>query len=337
MTGPRRSATLQRDRRHLLAAAACLAVVPSASRAQRSRRPVRVGWIGWTGGAGAVSSPLPLEAFRSGLAEQGWREGSSLILEASAGDGPAAREMAMQMLRSGVDVIVAQGPMVFGARAVAGTVPIVFNINGDPIEAGLVTSLSRPDGNLTGVTALSGELAGKRLELIKETVPSLVRVAVLANQSHPGVDTERRALQEAAQKLGLTLAWFPVYGAADFGPAFEAIVRDRSEAVVAVPDNLINQQSRRIAEFAARRHLPTISGWAEFAEAGNLMSYGPNLSAYYRRVAFYVDRLLKGAKPAELPIEQPSEFELVVNLGVAATLRVAVPQSVLLRAHRTLG
>lgn len=323
-------------RRRLLAAACGLAVLPLTSRAQRAERVARVGWLGWTGGAGVSPSPAPLEAFRSGLVDRGWQEGKNLVIEVRAGDGSQSRELTKELLRSEVDVIVAQGPMVFGGRAAAGTAPIVFSINGDPVEAKLVASLSRPGGNLTGVTALSEALAGKRLELLKEIVPRTVRVAAIANQAHPGVQTEFNASQLAAQKLGMTLQWYPVYSAGDFDKTFDAIARDGAGAVVAIPDNLINQQAKGIAGFSAKRRIPAVSGWAEFAEAGNLAAYGPNLRAYYRHVAVYVDKLLRGAVPADLPVEQPTEFELVLNLKAAGALDVSVPQSVLLRADRTI-
>lgn len=328
---------VQLRRRKVLAATLGLLAIPLPSRAQNAREIARIGWLGWTGGAGASPSLVPLQAFRSGLADRGWQEGKNLFLEIRAGDGGRARDLTTQLLRSEVDVIVAQGPMIFGARAVAGGVPIVFNINGDPVEAKLVASLSRPGANVTGVTALSAELAGKRVALLKEAVPAVVRVAAIANQAHPGVQTEYKASQAAAQQLGLMLQWFPVYSLGDFDTTFDAIVRDGAGAIVAIPDALVNQQANVIAEFAARRRLPTISGWAEFAEAGNLMSYGPNLRGFFRQVAVYVDKLLRGAPPADLPVEQPTEFELVVNLDAAKRLGHRVPQSVLLRADRTIG
>ena len=265
------------------------------------------------------------------------RKARNLAIELRAGDGSGARALTAELLAAEVDVIVAQGPMVFGARSAAGTVPIVFNINGDPVEAKLVASLAHPGGNVTGMTALSEELAGKRLELLKEIVPGLVRVAAIANQAHPGVQTEFKASQVAAQKLGLDLRWHPVYSATEFDKAFDAIARDRPGAIVAIPDNLINQQAKAIAAFALRQRAPSISGWAEFAQSGNMLSYGPDLDAYYRRIAVYVDKLLKGARPADLPVEQPSEFEFVVNLGAAKALGVRIPQSVLLRANRTIA
>ena len=323
-------------RKFVGALAGGLFVLPLTSMAQNTQKSARVGWLGWTGAAGASPSLEPLDAFRSGLADRGWQEGKNLAIVIRAGDGSQARDLAEELVRSGVDVIVAQGPMIFAARAVAGAVPMVFNINGDPVEAQLVASLSRPGGNLTGITALSSELAGKRLELLKETVPRVTRIAAIANQSHPGVQTEQKASKAAARKLGVTLQWFPVYSVADFQTTFDAIVHDGSGAIVAIPDTLINQQAPLIAEFAARRRLPTISGWAEFTAAGNLMSYGPNLRGYYRQVAVYVDKLLRGAQPTSIPVEQPTEFELAVNLKAAKILGINMPRSVMLRADTVI-
>lgn len=327
----------ERERRRLLAAAAALVVLPELARAQKTAKSARIGWLGWTGGPGARASAAPLDAFRSGLHDRGWVEGRNLVIESRAGDGAASRSLTAELLRAGVDVIVAQGPMVFGARAAAGATPIVFNINGDPVEAKLVTSLSRPGGTLTGVTALSTDLAGKRIELLKQAAPGVVRMAALANQAHPGVKTESDASHAAARQLGIELQWYPIYGASDVSAAFDAIARSGAGALVAVPDNLINQQAGAIAEFSVKRRMPSISGWAEFAEAGNLLSYGPNLRDYYRLVAAYVDKVLRGAAPASLPIEQPTEFELVVNLDAAKALQLTVPQAVLVRANRRIG
>lgn len=280
---------VERGRRRFLVAAGGFLALPQSARAQKPPTTARVGWLGWTGGPGTVASAAPLDAFRSGLADRGWQEGRNLVLQTRTGDGAASRALATDLLRSGVDVLVAQGPMVFGARAVAGATPVVFNINGDPVEAKLVASLARPGGTLTGVTALSAGLAGKRIEFLKQTTPGVLRMAALANQSHPGVQTESDASQAAARQLGIALQWYPVYGADDFPAAFEAIARSGAGALVAIPDNLVNQQAKAIAAFSVQRRIPSISGWAEFAEAGNLMSYGPNLRDYYRLLAGYVE------------------------------------------------
>jgi putative ABC transport system substrate-binding protein len=308
---------------------------PLAARAQPASRKARVGWLGWTGGGDAAPG-IPLEALREGLAGRGWHEGKNLAIEVRAGDRDRARELTAELLRAHVDLIVAQGPMVFAARAVAGSTPIVFGINGDPVEAKLVASMARPGGNLTGITALSAELAGKRLELVRETLPRVVRVAAVANETHPGVGTEYQASHVAAQRLGLQLIWLPIAPARGLDDALSAIVRERAEAVVAIPDTLINGHAPAIAAFAGGRRLFTISGWSEFVEAGNVMSYGPSLRGYFRHTAAYVDKLLRGARPAELPIEQPTEFELVINLKAATAAGVAIPSAVRLRADRVI-
>jgi putative tryptophan/tyrosine transport system substrate-binding protein len=235
-----------------------------------------------------------------------------------------------------VDVIVAQGPLVFGAQDGAGALPMVFVFSGDPVEAKLVTSLARLGGTLTGVTLLALELAEKRLALLKEVRPGLSRVAILANPVHPGEPAELQASQTAAQQLGLTLQYVPVRAVSDFPAAFEAIARERAEALLAFPDALIMLQRHVIAEFAAQHRMPAVSGWADFAVAGNLMTYGPNLPAMFRRVAYYVDRILTGTKPADLPIEQPMTFELVINLKAAQALGLTIPPVLLFQADEVI-
>lgn len=324
------------NRRDTVLALLALSAAPRMTQAQQSGKVARVGWLGWIGGPGASANPVPLEAFRTGMHERGWIEGKNLFIEARVGTQREARNFATDLLRLKVDLIVAQGPMIFGARSAEGTVPMVFNINGDPVEAKLVASLARPGGNLTGITALSEELAGKRLELLKEAVPGVVRVAAIANQAHPGVQTELRESQAAAKRLGVKLQWLPVYSVADFDAAFAAVEREGAQALVAIPDNLINDRAKIIAEFAANRRIPTVSGWAEFSEAGNLMSYGPELRGFFRQIAVYADKLLRGARPADLPVEQPTKFELTVNLKTAKALGITIPQSVLIRTDRVI-
>jgi putative ABC transport system substrate-binding protein len=310
-----------------------LLAAPLLADAQPARKTARVGWLGWIGTPEGSPRSVPLEGLRSGLRDRGWVEGENLVLDVRTGEGGQARDLAAELVRSKVDVIVAQGPMVFGARAVAGSIPVVFGINGDPVEAGLVASLSRPGANLTGITALALELAGKRLQLLREAVPGVTRIAVLANASHPGSQAELRETQAAARRLGLSLQYVPVHSARDFDAAFEAITRGHAEAVVAFPDTLINRQAKAIAEFAGRRRIPAVSGWAEFAAAGNLMSYGPNLREFYRHMAVYVDKLLKGARPADLPVEQPTRFDLVINVKAARALGLSIAPSLLVQAN----
>ncbi|MGH6892920.1 MAG: ABC transporter substrate-binding protein, partial [Dongiaceae bacterium] len=262
--------------------------------------------------------------------------GENLLIETRSGAPANAGELAAELLRSNVEIIVAPGGMVFGARKVAGETPLVFGINGDPVQAKLVASYSRPGGNLTGITALSDVLSGKRLELLREAAPGTTQFAALANQGHPGVEVEFEATQTAARRLGISVKWLPVYKVADFDAAFDAIAREGSGALVAIPDALINNQAKAVAEFAVSRRIPTMSGWAEFVEAGNLLSYGPSLRGWYRHMSVYADKLLRGAKPADLPVEQPTVFEFVVNLRTAKALGLKVPQSILLRADRVI-
>lgn len=320
------------ERRRLIAAAACSALAPAVP--ARQRRGARIGWLGWIGAEGASASALALAAFRAGLADRGWAEGHDHELLVRDGDRQRSAELAAELIRSEVDLLVAQGPMVFGAKTVSGATPVVFNIGGDPVEAGLVASLSRPGGSLTGVTSLSTELAGKRLELLKTTMQGGTHVAVVANAMHAGVAIERAAVHAAALRLGLTLSWHPLSSAGDLDAVLPRIAGEGANALLAVPDNLINNQARVLARFTSAQRLPSISGWAAFVEAGNLMSYGPNVDAYYRQMAAIADRLLRGARAADLAVEQPRDLELVVSAKVARALGLVLPAELQLRADR---
>ncbi len=303
--------------------------------AQGNRRVARVGWLGWTGD----TSPrpyAPLEALRSGLRELGWKEGDNLVLELRQGERERAGVLTQELLATGVDVIVALGPMVFEARKQTSTVPIVFSINGDPVEAGLAASLARPGGNLTGITALSAELSAKRLELLKAAKPGITRVAVLANDRHPGRTTEWQATVAAAQALQVELKYFPVLAAQGYDAAFAAMAAEGFDGLVAFPDTLINVAAKPVAEFCARQKMLAISGWAEFAAAGNVLSYGPSYHDFIRLTARFVDKLLKGARAAELPVEQPTRFELVLNRRAARAIGLPVPQALLVRADEVI-
>lgn len=309
----------------------------SSSFAQKPLQVARVGWLGWTGAPGVAPSPIPLAGFREGLAQRGWQEGRNLHIDALAGDTSKARELMGNLLLANVDVVVAQGPMIFGARSVAEKIPLVFSINGDPVEAGLVASLARPGGNLTGVTALSADLAAKRMELAHELAPRSKKLAAIANQSHPGVQTEFHASMSAARKLGIELTWHPVRAASEVGAALEVVARSGAGAMIAIPDNLLNQQAQAIGQFALKRRIPCISGWAEFVEAGNVLSYGPGMHDFFRNAASLVDKILRGIRPDSLPVEQPTEFELVVNQRAARAIGLTIPQSIMVRADRNIG
>ncbi len=316
----------------VVALALGLLALPCAAQAQSAGKVPRVGWVAM--GPESPSTLAFLEAFRQGMRERGWVEGRNLAIEARWGARDQARDLVAELNRLKVDVIVAVGPMVFGAKAAAGTTAVVFGFSGDPVEAKLVTSLARPGANLTGITFLSYELVHKRLELLKEALPGLTRVAVLANVMHPGEQTELRESQAAARRLGITLQYVPVRAVDDFPAAFEAIVNERAQAVVAFPDVLIMSQAKNIAAFAAKSRIPTISGWAEFAAAGNLMTYGPNLRESWRYMATYVDKVLKGARPGDIPVEQASKFEFVINMRTAKALGITIPPSLQVRADQ---
>ena len=306
-----------------------LLVPTSPAAAQAGGNVARIGWIG-------VGKGLTFDSFRQGMRERGWIEGHNLVIEARFGDYSQAPQLVADLQRAKVDVIVAQGPMVLRARDALGTTPVVFGFSGDPVEAGLVNSLGRPGGNMTGLTAMAWELVGKRLELLKEALPGLKRVAVMANAAHAGEQSELRVSQEAARRLDVNLQYLPVRAATDFEPAFEAMVRERAQAVIAFPDAFMNGNAKAIADLATRRGIPVMSGAAQFAEAGNFMTYGPGLTDFWRSVSYYADKVLKGARPADLPVGQPTTFELVINVKAAKALGVSVPQSLLLRADRVI-
>jgi putative ABC transport system substrate-binding protein len=307
---------------------ALLTSVPQAA-AQSGANVARIGWLG-------VGAGVTVDSFRQGMRERGWTEGQNLIIETRFGDYAQAPQLVAELQRAQVALIVAQRPMVLRARDALGTTPVVFGFSGDPVEARLVTSLGRPGGNMTGLTAMAWELVGKRLELLQEALPGVKRVAILANPAHPGEQSELRISQEAARKLGVTVQYLPVRTSKDIEAAFDAMVRERAQAVIAFPDAFMNGSAKVIAELAARRGIPVISGAAQFAEAGNFMTYGPVLGEFWRSVSYYADKVLKGARPGDLPVGQPTTFELVVNLKVARALGVSVPQSLLLRADRVI-
>ena len=322
-------------RRKFLLVLSAGALLPRWAAAQRAG-VLRVGWISNDRGIG---NPPMFAAFREGLRDLGYVEGRNLIIDARWGEGSSERleRLALDLVKSKPDVIVTQGgPATHTLLRAGATMPVVFGHSGDPVEAGVVASLARPGRNFTGITFLSFELVGKRLELLKELLPGLKRIAILANPQHPGEQGELRASQAAAKSLGLSYQYLPVRNAEEVEGALAAMLKSRSEAVDVFPDAVLLRASARIAEFAARNRIASISGWAQFAESGNLMSYGPNLRVMYRNLATYVDKIVKGAKPAELPVELPTSVELVVNLKTAKALGVKIPQSILVRADRVI-
>ena len=322
-------------RTFVVALSAGLIAVPTRSQV---RTAVRVGWVGgWYSPSAATSL---LDAFRQGMRELGYVEGQNLTIDGRWMEGNSVDEAARltaQLVQSRVDILVALGQAVPGVKAEAGSLPVVFGFSGDPVAAKLVTSLARPGGNLTGFTLLAPDLAGKRVELLKEAAPRVLRLAALTNPLHPGEEQELRETQIAASRLGLTLQSFPVRTVGEVNAALEDMKRDHIDGVIALSNLLIMRERSAIAEFAAKYRSPTISGWEDFAVDGNLMSYGPNIKHAWRNVAAtYVDRILKGTKPADLAVQQPTEFQLVINERTAKALGLSIAPSLLVRADRVV-
>jgi putative ABC transport system substrate-binding protein len=279
------------------------------------------------------------EAFAQGLRELGYEEGQNLAIERRFVEGKVERlpEVAAELVRLNVSVIVAGGqpPPVAAKRATA-TIPIVMTNFSDPVGLGLVTSLSRPGGNITGLALLTVELVGKQLQLLKEAVPKVSRVAFLTNPSNPGTALQLRDAETAARSLGLQLQVLEAQRPDELAAAFAAMSRERAGAVLLPGDSLFFYYRTQIADLAIKSRLPALFAPKEFAEAGGLMAYGANIADLYRRAATYVDRILKGANPADLPVEQPTKYDLVINLKTATALGLTIPRSVLQRADQVI-
>jgi putative ABC transport system substrate-binding protein len=279
-----------------------------------------------------------LDALRQGLQDLGYIEGQNLFVEYRYVEGKRDRvpEVVAELLDHKIDLIVPMGPLAPVVGKIVKSIPVVFGTSGDPVEAGIVSSLARPGGNATGMTFFASVLAGKRVELLKEAVPATTRIGVLANPNHAGEPVEFAETQAAANAMSVSVQRHTARIADDFAGAFSAITKQRATGLITFPDALMLAHRKEIAEFAAKLRLVSLGGWSEFADAGGLMTYGPNLTDSFRRVAFYVDKILKGAKPADLPIEQPTRFEMVINLKTAKEIGVTIPPNVLARADRVI-
>jgi ABC-type uncharacterized transport system substrate-binding protein len=322
------------DRRAFLCAVGgSILGAPLAMDAQQTAKPPRVGFL--TGPTGTAGTTF-FDAFREGLQERGWRDGQNIAIEYRLSESDQIPKVAAELVRAQVDVIVLTATAINLAREVTATVPVVFVIADDPVSAGFVMSLARPGGRMTGLTSLNVDLDAKRLEILKMALPSVGRVGVLSTPLDP-TSRERIAVAErGARSLGLQLEIFEVPSADRLSGAFDQASRTRVEAVMVLGSPLLLAHQRRIVELAAKARLPVISAWQEFPKAGGLISYGTNVSAMFRRAAMYIDRILKGAKPADLPVEQATTFELVVNLKTAKALGLTMPQSVLVRADQVI-
>lgn len=300
--------------------------------AQPTGKTPKIGILG-----GRRNSPQ-LEALRQGLRDHGYIEGQNLLTEYRYADGKdyRVREFVAELVGLKIDLIVPMGPMGPIVAKIAKGIPVIFAISGDPVEAGIVASLARPGGNATGMTFFASVLAGKRVELLKEAVPGTNRIGVLANPNHAGESIEFGETETAAKAMGVSVQRHTAQVADDFAGAFDAIAKQRANSLISFPDALTLSHRKEIAEFAVKLRLASLGGWSEFADAGGLITYGPNLGESFRRVAFYVDKVLKGARPADLPVEQPTKFELVINLKTAKQIGLTVPPHVLARADRII-
>lgn len=280
-----------------------------------------------------------LEAFREGLDELGYKEGQNVAIEVGHAGGRPERLAALadELVRLPVDIIVAVNtPAAQAAKRATATIPIVITRVTDPVKTGLVGSFARPGGNITGLSNMLEAISAKQLQLLREVLPKLARVAVLWYVGNPGTTVIVEEMGPISARLGLELLRRPVHGAADFPGAFETAVRDGAEALIVVDDALITTHRVDILERAARHALPVVSLYRPIAEAGGLLAYGPNIPAMYRRAAHYVDTILKGAKPGELPIEQPTKFDLYINLKTAKALGLTIPPTIIQLADEVI-
>jgi putative ABC transport system substrate-binding protein len=320
-----------------LVAAALLSNASSAD----AQQPKKVSRIGYLSALDPVSESPRSEGIRLALRERGYIEGQNIAIEYRYAEGKRDRlpELAVELVRTKVDIIVTAGgdSLVRAARNATKTIPIVMSGGGvDPVGAGFVESLARPGGNVTGFTNLSTELGGKRLELFKEAVPKVARVAVLYDPTLQANVLDQKEVQNASRALGLTVRSWEVRAADGFDRVFAALNKERPDGLYVSVGPLTNTNRNRTVSFATKSLLPSVFGRREFVESGGLMSYGADVADSYRRVAYYVDRILKGAKPADLPVEQPTKFELVINLKTAKQIALTIPQSMLYRADKVI-
>jgi putative ABC transport system substrate-binding protein len=308
---------------------------PLAARAQQARKIHTIGYL-----HPSLPTFTPVRAaFTNALQELGWIEGQNIAIEWRYAENRLERlpELAAELVRLNVEVIVAIGTLgPLAAKRATSTIPIVMTAAGDPLGSGLVASLAQPGGNVTGMSLMVPDIAGKRLELLKEILPRLVRVAELWNAANPYSAIVFKETQTAARRFGIEVQSLEVRSPDDFNGAFEEARRHRPDALIDVEDPLTNSLHKRVVEFAAAEQLPSLHGVGEEVKAGGLISYGASLSDLFRRAAGYVDKILKGAKPADLPVEQPSKFELLINIKTAKALGITVPSSLLVRADEVI-
>jgi putative ABC transport system substrate-binding protein len=320
----------------LFAVVITLTVCGARAEAQPAKKVPRIGYLSLSA---TPTSPLRPDAFRQGLGKLGYAEGKDFVIEYLYAEEKLDRlsELAAELVRRKVDIIVTAGPVpTRAAKAATSTIPIVMRQDPDPVGNGFVASLARPGGNITGLSTLSPEISGKQLELLKETVPKLSQVAVLGTSTSPGNAQASREMELAAGTLGVKLQYLDVLSPKDIATAFQAAIKGRAEAVLVLQSGILNSQRKQIVDLAVKSRLPAIYWRSGFVEAGGLMSYGANQNDLDRRAATYVDKILKGAKPADLAVEQPTKFEFIINLKAAKQIGLTIPPNVLVRADRVI-
>jgi putative ABC transport system substrate-binding protein len=320
-------------RRDLIALVGAVTAWPLTVRAQKPTRLYRILWVS------TESQPDPfLDGFREGLRALGYAEGENVEFELhyAPGDHVALRQVISELKRGSIDLVVSSGPATRAMTAVT-DIPVLFALSGDPVALGIVKSLAQPGGNFTGSTFLSLALAGKRVELLKDIFPKLRTLAVLSNTDHPGEQSEWRATQQASKELRIVPVYVSFFGAQELDNALTVAGNSRADAILVFPEAVTMVHRARIAQFAITQRLPSMFGWSEYCEAGGLLSYGANQRATYFSLATYADRILRGERPANLPVVQPAKFELAVNLKTARMLGIDLDtSSILFRANKVI-
>jgi putative tryptophan/tyrosine transport system substrate-binding protein len=304
----------------------------------RAQQPAKLPTVGFLGAGTPSTYSQWVAAFMQQLRARGWIEGRNIVIELRWAEGKNERyaDIAAEFVRLNVDVIVTTGTAaVVAAKQATSVIPIVFTSAGDPVATGLVASLARPGGNVTGLSNQLPDVAGKRLELLREIIPDLHRLAILTNAGNPIGALEMGEVQAAARTLGLEILPLEIWRAEDIGPAFEAL-KDRADALYVVAEPLLSGNHVRISTLALGARLPTLLGIRDYVEAGGLVSYGPNTPDLFRRAADLVDKILRGAKPKDIPVEQPAKFDLVINLTTAKALGLTIPPTLLARADEVI-